>query len=63
LRAEYERLIDPARSWKVGLEKGRLAWSDRVDGRARSVHVEPDATLGRRILARVLGWIPIEPQL
>jgi putative cardiolipin synthase len=63
LRVEYERLIDPARSWKVGLEKGRLTWSDRTDGRARSVHVEPDATLARRILARVLGWIPIEPQL
>jgi putative cardiolipin synthase len=63
LRAEYERLADPTRSWKVELENGRLAWRDRIAGRPRAVHAEPDATLGRRILARVLGWMPIEPQL
>ena len=33
---EYARLADPARSWTVNLERGRLTWSDRAgDGRGR----------------------------
>ncbi|MFL5254383.1 MAG: phospholipase D family protein [Geminicoccaceae bacterium] len=64
LRQEYARLADPARSWTVRLERGRLTWSDRVEGGQGGVlHGEPDTTLTRRVLARVLGWLPIEPQL
>jgi putative cardiolipin synthase len=63
LGKEYARLTDPARSWSVSLEDGRLVWSDRVEGRVRTLHREPGTTLTRRVLARVLGWLPIEPQL
>jgi putative cardiolipin synthase len=63
LRQEYARLANPARSWAVGLEGVRLTWSDRAESRARVLHGEPDTTLTRRVLARVLGWLPIEPQL
>jgi putative cardiolipin synthase len=63
LREEFARLTDPARSWRVGLEGGRLTWTDRVDDQARVLYREPDASLTRRVLARVLGWLPIEPQL
>ena len=63
LRREYARLADPARSWRVTLEDGILAWSDDVDGQRRILHGEPGATLGRRVVARMLGWLPIEPQL
>lgn len=63
LRAEYARLIAPSQSWKVELRDGRLAWSDRDEGRGEVTYGEPDATLPRRILARVLGWLPIEPEL
>ncbi len=63
LGREFKRLTDPARSWRVGLADGRLGWTDRPGDRARTVHHEPDATLSRRIVARVLGWLPIEPQL
>jgi len=64
LRNEYARLTDPARSWAVSLRSGRLTWSDRVEGgKGRMLHREPDTTPFRRILARVLGWLPIEPQL
>ena len=59
LRQEYARLADPARSWAVGLQGGRLAWSDD----AGVLHGEPDTTLTRRFLARVLGWLPIEAHL
>jgi putative cardiolipin synthase len=63
LQEEYDRLTDPARSWRVGLEHGRLVWRSEVNGQMRVLHGEPDATLTRRMLARVLGWLPIEPQL
>ena len=64
LRQEYARLADPARSWTVSLEDGRLAWSDLAEcGRGHVLHREPDTTLTRRVLARVLGWLPIEQYL
>ena len=64
LRQEYARLADPARSWTVSLEGGRLTWSDRAEGGGgRVLHGEPDTTLTRRVLARVLGWLPIERHL
>lgn len=63
LYKEYQRLIDPARSWTVSLDGPRLAWRGEVEGRACILHGEPGTTLTRRILARVLGWLPIEPQL
>lgn len=60
---EFQRLIDPIRSWTVSLAGRRLAWSDRIDGQSRVLRREPDSSLVRRILARVLGWLPIERQL
>lgn len=63
LHEEYARLTDPARSWAVGLEGERLAWHGQVGDRMEVLYGEPGAPLGRRILARVLGWLPIEPQL
>ena len=63
LAQEFARLVDPARSWQVSLENGRLAWSNHVDGRRVTLHREPDAGLGRRVIAQLLGWLPIEPQL
>jgi putative cardiolipin synthase len=63
LREEYRRLTDPARSWLVELANHRLTWRGQVEGRMRVFHTEPDTTLLRRLLARVLGWLPIEPQL
>ena len=63
LSQEFARLTDPARSWKVSLERGRLTWTGGMSGQGRVLHREPDAPLTRRVLARVLGWLPIEPQL
>jgi cardiolipin synthase C len=63
LSEEFARLTDPARSWTVRLARGRLAWTDRVDGERHVLHREPGTKLSRRVLARVLGWLPIEPQL
>ncbi len=63
LREEHRRLTDPARSWLVEWENHRLTWRGEVAGHMRLFRAEPDTTLLRRILARVLGWLPIEPQL
>ena len=40
---------------------GRLEWSD--SGARGPLHHEPETALTRRVLARVLGWLPIEPYL
>ena len=63
LAEEFARLVDSARSWQVSLENGRLAWSNQVDGKRLTLHREPDAGLSRRVIAQLLGWLPIEPQL
>jgi cardiolipin synthase C len=63
LREEYRRLTDPARSWQVELESHRLTWRGQVAGDMRVLRAEPGTTLLRRLMARVLGWLPIEPQL
>ncbi len=41
---------------------GRLEWSDGGAG-SGPLRGEPETTLTRRVLARVLGWLPIEPYL
>ena len=63
VREEHRRLTDPARSWQVELESHRLTWTGQVEGHLRALRTEPDTTLLRRLLARVLGWLPLEPQL
>lgn len=63
LGEEFRRLTDASHSWSVRLERGLLRWHELIAGRDRVWHGEPDASLFRRILARVLGWLPIEPQL
>lgn len=62
LLREIGRLTDPARSWTVRLSPdGRLSWDD--GGPAGPSHGEPGTSLTRRVLARVLGWLPLEPYL
>ncbi|MGH7120397.1 MAG: phospholipase D family protein [Acetobacteraceae bacterium] len=63
LGEEFKRLTDASHSWSVRLERGLLRWYELVAGQKRLWHGEPDTSLFRRILARVLGWLPIEPQL
>jgi len=63
LGEEYRRLIAPDRSWAVRLEGARLVWRGDREGREIVLHGEPDTTLARRAFARILGWLPIEPQL
>ncbi|WP_376096523.1 phospholipase D family protein [Roseomonas sp. CCTCC AB2023176] len=59
LAEEFARLTDPARSWSVRLAGPGLVWQDGE----RELRHEPGASLGRRVLARILGWLPIETHL
>ena len=64
LRAEHGRLADPARSWQVTLTGQRLSWTDRdAQGRPRTVHAKPGASLRRRFLAGLTRLLPVESQL
>jgi len=68
LVAEMDRIfaeeISPAMSYRVTLDgDDGLIWSATESGVAVQLTQEPEASLGRRILARVVGWLPLESQL
>jgi putative cardiolipin synthase len=64
VRAEYLRLAAPQHSYWVYLGRGgEVRWLDRSTVPAEALATEPDAGIGLRALARVLGWLPIESQL
>ncbi len=57
IRTCFEEAIAPSNAWRVVLERGREHWQ-----RASERH-EPEAGWGRRLLARLLGLLPLEGQL
>ena len=61
VREEFERLADAARSWRLRLVDGGLAWDDGA--MLPGTPSEPGATLRRRVLAQILRRLPIESQL
>jgi putative cardiolipin synthase len=60
---EQQRLMDPAVSWKVELENGRVVWRDLSEGRPRRLHDEPGASWRRRLVAWLARVLPVEEQL
>ncbi|HET8900279.1 MAG TPA: phospholipase D family protein [Rhodanobacteraceae bacterium] len=64
VKAEFQRLAGPALSYGVTLgADGQLVWLDGASEPPRRRRREPDASRARRLLARVLAWLPIESQL
>jgi cardiolipin synthase C len=64
LRNEYLDLVRPEWSYQVQLdEEGRLRWLDPSAEPPLVLSHEPDTTWSRRLLVRVIGWLPIESQL
>jgi putative cardiolipin synthase len=53
----------PSTSFEVKLHKGRMAWEGMEGGKPVRLTSDPDAGIARRILARLVGWLPIEAQL
>ena len=64
LRNEFLNLTRAELSYEVQLDdQGTLGWLDRsVTPPLRLAH-EPDTTWSRRLVVRVIGWLPIESQL
>ena len=59
--ADMEREFEPGNAYRVILdERGRIRWVLEEDGERVVFDKEPQASWGRRTLARILSWIPIE---
>lgn len=64
LRNEYLKLVGPGLSYQLQLDdEGRLRWLDASVAPPLVLTHEPDTTWARRLLVRVIGWLPIESQL
>jgi putative cardiolipin synthase len=60
---EQERLMDPALSWRLELQDGRLGWCDMAQGATRIRHAEPAASWRRTAVAWLARLLPVEEQL
>jgi putative cardiolipin synthase len=64
MRALFETETAPALSYRVFLsENGGLRWQGGREGAGDIFDHEPEASLSRRIIARIVEWLPIESQL
>ncbi|MDJ0386837.1 phospholipase D family protein [Roseomonas sp. E05] len=60
LDCEYRRLTDLRRSYRLSLTpQGHLRWTDDLG----STKHEPEASWGRRAMAGLVRWLPLEAQL
>ncbi len=50
-------------SYRLRVEDGALVWEGEMDGVARTSLHEPEATRTRRLVATVVGWLPVHSQL
>jgi putative cardiolipin synthase len=64
VRADMLEEFEPGNAYRVSLnEKGKIEWTiDGPDGK-EVFSKEPGASVWRRMLARLISWIPIENQL
>ncbi|GGE15177.1 phospholipase D family protein [Aureimonas endophytica] len=65
MRDLFEEETSPGMSYALGLDaEGAIVWrsEDAAGSETRHRH-EPRATLGRRLVARAVGWLPLESQL
>ncbi|ESX70600.1 phospholipase D family protein [Mesorhizobium sp. M0915] len=63
LRRRFEREKSAQTSYQLVLDKGALRWLGMADGEMRQYSHEPEASLYRRIVAALVGCLPIESQL
>ena len=64
LREEYLRLSGDGKSYWVYLdEDDELRWLDRAEEPPVVLDHEPESSLASRVMARLVGWLPVESQL
>ena len=63
----YSRIVEeqlPTHTYKVLLDENReIRWRGLINGELVFLEKEPDTGWGRRLLSRVVGWLPLESQL
>ena len=55
----FDQVLASQQTWGLSLESGRLQWNDGEATRDK----EPDASLGRRFMSRLMRILPIQSQL
>jgi putative cardiolipin synthase len=63
IREIFAKETSSQRSYRIGLDRGRLIWQDGAAGAVTILRDEPEAAFGRKILARLIAFLPIESQL
>ncbi|WP_417362829.1 phospholipase D family protein [Gallaecimonas pentaromativorans] len=63
LEAQLAPYVGGGQSWQPGFSGSALLWRRSHQGEQWSASVEPQASLWRRFLARVLSWLPVRSQL
>ena len=63
LRARGVAQTGPENSFRVTLDRGRLRWQSDASAAGRVWRREPEAGIGRRLLAACLRYLPITSQL
>jgi putative cardiolipin synthase len=63
MRKRFTQEIAGHTSYRLSLKGARVAWEGEVDGKKRKFAGEPEAGLGRKLLALLIRFLPIESQL
>ena len=67
LAEEIQRVLadqaSPQKSYRLRLDEDGLGWEDLSQGSLRILRREPEARPRRRIVACIVGLLPIESQL
>lgn len=63
IRRVFDDQAAPQKSYRLRLDEDGLVWEDLSQGRPRILRGEPEAGPRRRVVARLVGLLPIESQL
>lgn len=63
IRKIFANETSPQKSYRIGLDRGHVIWQDGAPGAVTILRDEPEAALGRKLLARLIAFLPIESQL
>jgi len=61
--AVFDKQVEPDNSYRMELDGIRLVWNDGEGRAARRLYHEPNASIRRRVIARLSGFLPLESQL
>jgi cardiolipin synthase C len=63
MREIFADETSPQKSYRIRVENGEIVWQDEGRGAIRTLRDEPEASAGRRLVATIIAFLPIESQL